>query len=69
MSYSELSQKYSRDERYKSVEKSRERESYFSEYIAELKKKERDVRKQERDKVSVTKNMITYDNFCMNMKV
>lgn len=51
MSYNELSQKYSRDERYKSVEKSRDRESYLSEYIAELKKKEKDARKMEKDKV------------------
>jgi transcription elongation regulator 1 len=52
MSYNEFSQKFSRDERFRTVEKSRDRESYFSEFISELKKKERDVRKMERDKVN-----------------
>lgn len=51
MSYNEFSQKYSRDERFRSVERTRDRETYFQEYIAELKKKEKENRKVEKEKV------------------
>ena len=37
-SFSEFAQRHSRDERFKVVEKMREREQLFSEYLQELKK-------------------------------
>merc|ERR1711994_620386 len=39
--YSEFANKYSKDDRFKGIEKSRERESLFNEYMLEVKKKDR----------------------------
>ena len=38
-SFSEFASKYSRDERFKSIEKMKEREQLFSEYLSELKRR------------------------------
>jgi transcription elongation regulator 1 len=42
--------KYARDERMRAIEKSKERESLFNEYIAELKQLEKEEKYQEREK-------------------
>ena len=42
--YSEFANKYSKDDRFKGIEKSRERESIFNEYMIEVKRKDRDER-------------------------
>ena len=42
--YSEFANKYSKDERFKGIEKSRERESLFNEYMIDIKKKDREER-------------------------
>ena len=42
--YSEFANKYSKDDRFKGIEKSRERESLFNEYMLEVKKKDREER-------------------------
>ncbi|VDO03304.1 unnamed protein product [Rodentolepis nana] len=41
-SYSDFSSKYGRDERFKGIEKSRERESLFQAFISDLRRKEKD---------------------------
>lgn len=51
MSYNEFSQKHGRDERYKAVEKSRDREAYFAEYVTDLKRKEKEAKSHKKDKV------------------
>lgn len=44
--------KYGKDDRFKGIEKMKERESLFTEFVAELKKKEKDNLKIVQDKVS-----------------
>jgi transcription elongation regulator 1 len=51
MSYSEFAQKWGRDPRYKILEKNRDREAYFLEYQAELRRKEKESRSHKKDKV------------------
>ncbi|XP_061384877.1 transcription elongation regulator 1-like isoform X2 [Danaus plexippus] len=48
-SFTEFSGKYSRDERFKNIEKMRDRETYFNEYIAEVRKKEKDDKDRKRE--------------------
>lgn len=54
-SFTEFSSKHSRDERFKSIEKSRDREIYFNEFITELRKKEKDDKEKKREQVGVRK--------------
>ena len=49
--FSTFSQKYSKDSRFRNIERSRDRESYFNEFISDLKKKERDDKEKNREKV------------------
>lgn len=51
-SYSEFSSKNSKDERYKNIEKSREREGLFNEYMVELRKQEKEEKSLRREQVS-----------------
>ncbi|CAG0921483.1 unnamed protein product [Notodromas monacha] len=50
-SFSEFSSKHQKDERYKGIEKMRERESLFNEYIQELRRKEKEDNKAKREKI------------------
>lgn len=43
--------KYGKDERFKGIEKMKERESLFTEFVTELKKKEKENIKFKQDKV------------------
>lgn len=51
-SYSEFSSKNSKDERYKNIEKSREREGLFNEFMVELRKLEKEEKALRREQVS-----------------
>lgn len=51
-SYNEFSSKNSKDERYKNIEKSREREGLFNEYMVELRKQEKEEKTMRREQVS-----------------
>lgn len=51
-SFSEFSSKNSKDERYKNIEKSREREGLFNEYMVELRKQEKEEKSLRREQVS-----------------
>merc|ERR1712173_244903 len=42
--FSDFANKYGKDERFKGVEKMRDRESHFNEYLSELRKKEKEER-------------------------
>ncbi|XP_050430254.1 transcription elongation regulator 1 [Adelges cooleyi] len=48
-SYNEFSSKNSKDERYKNIEKSREREGLFNEYMVELRKQEKEEKTMRRE--------------------
>lgn len=50
-SFSEFASKYSKDERYKSIEKVRERESLFNEFILEVRKREKDEKNHKKEQV------------------
>merc|ERR1712080_189007 len=50
-SWSDFSREHSKDERVKAIEKARDRETHFTDYVAELKKKEKEE-KDEKRKVS-----------------
>ncbi|ODN01142.1 Transcription elongation regulator 1 [Orchesella cincta] len=54
LSFNEFVQKYGRDERFKAVEKSRDREAYFLEHISEMKRREKEERAHSKEK---TKDM------------
>ena len=49
--YSEFSSKYGKDERFKGVEKSRDRESLFNEHLIELRRREKEERQAKRDQI------------------
>lgn len=51
-SFSDFAQKYARDERFKGVDKMRERESLFNEYLIEVRRKEKEEKFQKREAVS-----------------
>lgn len=49
--FSEFAMKYGKDERFKGIEKMKERESLFTEFVTELKKKEKENIKVKQDKI------------------
>lgn len=51
-SFSDFAQKYGRDERFKGIEKMRERESLFNEFIVEVRRREKDEKQQKKEQVS-----------------
>jgi len=50
-SFSDFAQKHGRDERFKNVEKMRERESLFNEYLLEVRKREKEEKTAKREQV------------------
>lgn len=48
--FSSFSSKYGKDPRFKAVEKMRDREDYFKDYVDELYKKEKEEKKKEKEK-------------------
>lgn len=70
-SYSEFSSKNSKDERYKSIEKSREREGLFNEYMVELRKQEKEEKAMRREQVSEQLYLIytNYKSFINSLKL
>ncbi|CAH8858330.1 unnamed protein product [Trichobilharzia szidati] len=52
-SYSDFAAKYSKDDRFKGIEKSRDREAMFQDYLAELRKREKEDKHREKEKVKL----------------
>lgn len=52
-SFSDFVQKHNKDERFKGIEKSRDRESLFNEFILEVRRREKDEKMQKKETVSV----------------
>lgn len=50
-SFSEFCQRYGKDERYKAIEKVRERESLFNEYLLDVRRREKEEKQQKKDQV------------------
>lgn len=51
-SFSDFAQKYAKDERFKGVDKMRERESLFNEHLIEVRRKEKEDKFLKREAVS-----------------
>ena len=49
--FSDFAHRYGKDERFRGVEKTRERESLFNEFIVDVRRKEKDERDANREKV------------------
>ena len=47
--FTEFSSKYGKDDKFKAVDKSRERESLFNEHIIDLRRREKEERQAKRD--------------------
>merc|ERR1712158_303670 len=47
-SWSEFSREQAKDERFKAIEKSRDREAHFNDYVSELKKKDKEEKDEKR---------------------
>ncbi|XP_026318352.1 transcription elongation regulator 1 isoform X1 [Hyposmocoma kahamanoa] len=52
-SYTEFSSKHGRDDRFKAIEKPRDRETYFNEFIAEVRKREKEEKEKKREQAKV----------------
>lgn len=52
-SFSDFAQKYGKDDRFKGIEKMRDRESLFNEYILDVRRREKDEKVQKKESVSV----------------
>ncbi|CAG7703749.1 unnamed protein product [Allacma fusca] len=50
MTYNEFSQKYGRDDRFRNVEKTRDREQYFNEHVLDLKRRDKEERASKKEK-------------------
>lgn len=62
-SFSDFASKHGKDERFKGVDKMRDRENLFNDFIANLKRRERDEKNALKDKVSIdvsTRQLLLY---------
>ncbi|CAG0880231.1 unnamed protein product [Cyprideis torosa] len=50
-SYSEFANKFGRDERFRGMEKSRDRESLFNEYLLDVRRKEKEEKQRKKDQI------------------
>ncbi|XP_075146736.1 uncharacterized protein LOC142221089 isoform X2 [Haematobia irritans] len=50
-SFSEFCQRYGKDERYKAIEKVRERESLFNEYLLEVRRREKEEKQMKKEQI------------------
>ncbi|XP_053623455.1 transcription elongation regulator 1-like isoform X2 [Plodia interpunctella] len=48
-SFSDFTSKHGRDERYKAIEKQRDRETYFNEFLAEVRKREKEEKEKKKE--------------------
>lgn len=52
-SFSDFAAKYSKDERFRNIEKMRERESLFDEFLLEVRRREKEEKAARREQVSL----------------
>ena len=53
-SFSDFASKYGKDERFKAIEKMREREALFSDFVSDVRRKEKEEKSQQKEKVCIT---------------
>lgn len=56
VTFSEFAQRYGKDERFKNIEKMRDRETLFNDFMSDLRKREREEKSAQREKVLVFLN-------------
>lgn len=67
-SFSEFASKYGKDERFKGIEKMRERESIFSDYCSDLRRKEKEEKSSQKEKVGHLVGIVSNaENLLMSM--
>lgn len=64
-SFSDFAQKYAKDERFKGVEKMRERESLFNEYLIDVRRREKEEKSQRRETVSALFDCIHHSHLVL----
>ena len=52
-SFSDFAGKFAKDERFKGIEKMRDREALFADFVSELRRKEKEESRNQKEKVSV----------------
>lgn len=65
-SFSDFAQKHGKDERFKGIEKTRDRESLFNEYLLEVRRREKDEKLQKKETVSmkiIGQRSLIYTNY------
>lgn len=68
-SFSDFAQKYGRDDRFKGIEKMRERESLFNEFIVEVRRREKDEKQQKKEQVSALQGLAARIHLKQNVYV
>ena len=53
-SFSDFASKYGKEERFRGIEKMRDREGLFSDYVSDLRRKEKEESKSQKEKVCVS---------------
>ena len=51
-SFSDFASKYSKDERYRGIDKVRDKEDIFKDYVSELRRKEKEESRHQKEKVT-----------------
>lgn len=57
-SFNDFAQKHSKDERFRNVEKTRERESLFNEFLLEVRKREKEEKTAKREQVRMCLDLV-----------
>jgi hypothetical protein len=52
-SFSDFASKYGKEERFKAIEKMREREAIFSDFVSDLRRKEKEEKSHQKEKVCI----------------
>ena len=55
-SFSDFASKYGKDDRFKGIEKMRERESLFTDFVSDVRRREKEEKSSQREKVGNTSN-------------
>jgi hypothetical protein len=60
-SFSDFAAKYGKDERFKGIEKMRERENLFADYCSELRRREKEEKANQKEKVNIATVVQTFE--------
>ena len=58
-SFSDFASKYSKDERYRGIDKVRDKEDIFKDYVSELRRKEKEESRHQKEKVTSSRFLVT----------